>query len=58
MLAAPAVGPNRRMLNVADEPVDVFRGYLSEFAMTQALRLYSADVLGKVARFGAAPKTS
>ncbi|MFD9702984.1 (3,5-dihydroxyphenyl)acetyl-CoA 1,2-dioxygenase DpgC [Lentzea sp. NPDC059081] len=53
MLASPAVAPNRRMLNHADEPVDQFREYVAEFALTQALRLYSADVLGKVARFSA-----
>lgn len=53
LLASPAVAPNRRMLNLADEPVDQFREYMAEFALTQALRLYSADVLGKVARFSA-----
>ncbi|HEX7307625.1 (3,5-dihydroxyphenyl)acetyl-CoA 1,2-dioxygenase DpgC [Lentzea sp.] len=53
VLASPAVAPNRRMLNHADEPVDQFREYVAEFALTQALRLYSADVLGKVARFSA-----
>ncbi|HUQ54780.1 (3,5-dihydroxyphenyl)acetyl-CoA 1,2-dioxygenase DpgC [Lentzea sp.] len=53
VLASPAVAPNRRMLNHADEPVDQFREYMAEFALTQALRLYSADVLGKVARFSA-----
>jgi (3,5-dihydroxyphenyl)acetyl-CoA 1,2-dioxygenase len=50
-LAAPAVRANRRMLNLAEEPVDALRAYLAEFALEQALRLYSPDVLDKVARF-------
>jgi thioesterase DpgC len=52
-LLGPAVLPNRRLLNLADEPPDEFRGYLAEFAVIQALRLYSEDVLGKVSRFRA-----
>jgi thioesterase DpgC len=47
----PAVVTNRRMLNLAEEPPDEFRRYLAEFALQQALRIYSADVLGKVGRF-------
>jgi thioesterase DpgC len=50
-LAAPAVRANRRMLNLGEEPVDALRAYLAEFALEQALRLFSPDVLGKVARF-------
>ena len=42
-----------RLLNLADEPPDEFRGYMAEFAVIQALRLYSEDVLGKVSRFRA-----
>lgn len=53
-LAAPAVAPNRRMLNLAEEPVEHFRGYLSAFALLQAMRIYSQDVLNKVGRFAAA----
>ncbi|WP_158891519.1 (3,5-dihydroxyphenyl)acetyl-CoA 1,2-dioxygenase DpgC [Amycolatopsis anabasis] len=49
-LANPAVAANRRMLNLAEEPLDGFRNYLAEFAAEQALRLYSADVLDKVRR--------
>jgi thioesterase DpgC len=48
---APAVIPNRRMLNLAEEPPDDFRRYMAEFALQQALRLYSEDVIEKVSRF-------
>jgi len=44
---------NRRMLNRFEEPPEVFRLYLAEFALQQALRLYSEDVIDKVGRFGA-----
>jgi thioesterase DpgC len=50
-LRGPAVLANRRMLNLAEEPPDLFRTYLAEFALQQALRLYSPDVLDKVGRF-------
>ncbi|WP_323180771.1 (3,5-dihydroxyphenyl)acetyl-CoA 1,2-dioxygenase DpgC [Streptomyces atratus] len=50
-LRGPAVVPNRRMLNLAEEPVDEFRRYMAEFALQQALRLYGEDVIGKVGRF-------
>ena len=50
-LRSPAVVANRRMLNLAEEPPDEFRRYMAEFAVQQALRLYSADVIGKVGRF-------
>ncbi|MER6996990.1 (3,5-dihydroxyphenyl)acetyl-CoA 1,2-dioxygenase DpgC [Streptomyces sp. NPDC000410] len=52
-LRGPAVVANRRMLNLAEEPLDEFRGYMAEFAMQQAIRLYSADVIDKVGRFSA-----
>lgn len=52
-LKQPAVGANRRMLNLADESPDRFRHYMAEFALQQALRMYSADVLDKVDRFSA-----
>ncbi len=52
-LQAPAVVANRRMLNLADEPLDEFRLYMAEFAVQQALRLYSEDVIAKVGRFTA-----
>ncbi|WP_325118687.1 (3,5-dihydroxyphenyl)acetyl-CoA 1,2-dioxygenase DpgC [Streptomyces sp. GMR22] len=47
-LDAPAVVANRAMLHLAEEPPDLFRAYMAEFAMAQATRLYSADVLDKV----------
>ena len=50
-LQSPAVAANRRMLNLAAEPRDEFRRYMAEFAVQQALRLYSEDVIGKVSRF-------
>ncbi|MFE9425692.1 (3,5-dihydroxyphenyl)acetyl-CoA 1,2-dioxygenase DpgC [Kitasatospora sp. NPDC006697] len=50
-LDSPAVVANRRMLHLAEEPPEQYRAYLAEFAMQQALRLYSADVIGKVGRF-------
>jgi thioesterase DpgC len=49
----PAVVANRRMLNLAEEPLDEFRLYMAEFAVQQAARLYSKDVIGKVGRFSA-----
>jgi len=52
-LAAPAVLANRRMLNLAEEPVDDFRRYMAEFALQQARRIYSHDVITKVGRFAA-----
>lgn len=48
-LANPAVVANRRMLNLAVEPAEGFRAYMAEFAVQQALRAYSPDVLAKVA---------
>jgi (3,5-dihydroxyphenyl)acetyl-CoA 1,2-dioxygenase len=50
-LQSPAVAANRRMLNLAEEPPDEFRRYVAEFAVQQALRLYSGDVISKVGRF-------
>ncbi|MET9567065.1 (3,5-dihydroxyphenyl)acetyl-CoA 1,2-dioxygenase DpgC [Streptomyces tauricus] len=49
-LSAPAVAANRRMLTVAEEPLDLFRDYLAEFAVAQAERAYAPDVLDKVER--------
>jgi thioesterase DpgC len=55
-LRSPAVAANRRMLNLADEPPAEFRRYLAHFALRQALRLYSVDVIDKAARFADAPE--
>ena len=52
-LRGPAVIANRRQLNLAEEPPEEFRRYMAEFALQQALRLYSDDVIGKVGRFTA-----
>jgi thioesterase DpgC len=41
------------MLNLAEEPPEEFRRYMAEFALQQALRLYSDDVIGKADRFRA-----
>jgi thioesterase DpgC len=50
-LRGPAVAANRRMLNLAEEPPDEFRRYLAEFALQQALRLFSVDTIQKVGEF-------
>lgn len=47
-LDSPAVIANRRMLRLAEEPLDLFRSYMAEFALGQAVRTYSDDVLEKV----------
>jgi thioesterase DpgC len=52
-LQGPAVVANRQMLNLAEEPPEAFRRYLAEFALQQAIRLYSDDLIGKVGRFQA-----
>ncbi|GAA4231065.1 hypothetical protein GCM10022254_27290 [Actinomadura meridiana] len=52
-LDSDAVLANRRMLNLADEPVDALRAYAAEFALQQALRIHGEDVIDKVGRFGA-----
>lgn len=49
-LSAPAVIANRHMLHVAEEPIALFLRYAAEFALMQAERLYSADMLDKVSR--------
>jgi (3,5-dihydroxyphenyl)acetyl-CoA 1,2-dioxygenase len=56
-LTGPAVAANRHMINLAEEPLDHFRAYVAEFALEQALRLYSSDVIEKVDRFTAASGT-
>jgi thioesterase DpgC len=53
-LRGDAVAANRRMLIEAEEPPDAFRAYLAEFALQQARRIHSADVIGKVGRFAVA----
>ena len=53
-LRGDAVAANRRMLVEAEESQEAFRVYMAEFALQQARRIYSADVIGKVGRFAAA----
>jgi (3,5-dihydroxyphenyl)acetyl-CoA 1,2-dioxygenase len=50
-LRSPAVIANRWLMNLAEEPPDEFRRYMAEFAVHQALRLYSEDVIVKAGRF-------
>jgi len=50
-LQGPAVIANRRMLNLAEESPDDFRRYMAEFAVQQAIRLYSEDTMAKAGRF-------
>ncbi|OXM42495.1 (3,5-dihydroxyphenyl)acetyl-CoA 1,2-dioxygenase DpgC [Amycolatopsis alba] len=50
-LDGEAVVANRHMLNLAEEPPEEFRRYMAEFALQQALRIYGADVIGKVDGF-------
>ena len=47
-LDSSAVVANRRMLNLAEEPLDAFREYMAAFALDQASRIYSSDVMAKV----------
>lgn len=49
-LAVPAVAANRHMLGLVEEPLDLYREYLAEFAVVQVARSYSEDVLAKVER--------
>jgi thioesterase DpgC len=43
------------MLNLAEDPPDMFRRYMAEFVLQQAFRIYSPDVIDKVSRFSTAP---
>jgi len=49
-LDSPAVIANRKMLRLAEEPLDAFRAYMAEFTLEQARRMYSEDVLQKVGK--------
>lgn len=57
-LSAPAVLANRGMLHLAEEPPDLFRAYLAEFAYVQAVRMHAPDVVDKVGRFGRSEEAS
>lgn len=45
ILSCQATVANRRMLKLAEEPLEALRLYLAEFALEQAQRLYSNDVV-------------
>ncbi|AGM07911.1 enoyl-CoA hydratase/isomerase family protein [Amycolatopsis keratiniphila] len=49
-LGSPAIVANRRMLRAAEEPLDLFRAFMAEFARLQAERLYSDDVHARLER--------
>ncbi|GLY02185.1 (3,5-dihydroxyphenyl)acetyl-CoA 1,2-dioxygenase DpgC [Actinoplanes sp. NBRC 101535] len=46
-----AIVANRRMLTLAEEPVDDLRRYAAGFALEQALRVHATDVIDRVGRF-------
>jgi thioesterase DpgC len=48
---SPGVIANRHMLNLAEEPLELFLHYASEFALVQVERLYAPDVLNKIREF-------
>lgn len=54
-LSAPAVIPNRMLITSHEEPFSVFRAYLADFSLQQALRLYSSDVMEKVWKSSSRP---
>jgi thioesterase DpgC len=41
----PAVGANRRMLNLVEEPLELFRRYLAQYAYEQARQLHSPGLI-------------
>ncbi|MCX4681206.1 enoyl-CoA hydratase/isomerase family protein [Streptomyces sp. NBC_01433] len=57
-LAGPAVAANRAMLTLAEEPLELLRGYLAEFAVVQAHRIHSPDVLAKAERHWARSRSA
>ena len=46
------------MLNFAEESLDEFRRYMAEFAVSQLLRPYGEDMIGKVGRFSASDRNA
>jgi thioesterase DpgC len=50
-LDSQGVLANRRLLASAEEPIDDFRTYMAEFALTQAMRLHARDVIDRAAGF-------
>lgn len=49
-LSNPAVVANRRMLRIAEEPLDAFRTYMADYAREQSCRLYSEDLIANLER--------
>ena len=49
-LAQPAVISNRRVLHRFEEPPEVSRTYLATYAVEQARRLFSADLVANLER--------
>jgi thioesterase DpgC len=49
-LADPAVPSNRRMFHLAEESDDLFRTYMSRYALEQSARMHSPDVVAKLER--------
>jgi thioesterase DpgC len=47
-LDGTAVVANRRMLNLAEEPLDHFRAYMAAFTLDQARRIYDPAILEKL----------
>jgi thioesterase DpgC len=57
-LADPAVPSNRRMLHLAEESDDLFRTYMSRYALEQSARMHSPDVVAKLERTWVGRKTT
>jgi (3,5-dihydroxyphenyl)acetyl-CoA 1,2-dioxygenase len=49
-LANPAVVANRRMLHLAEEPEELFRRYMAQYALEQAHLLYSNELIANLER--------
>lgn len=47
-LANPAVVPNRRLLTLAEEPLDAFRAYVAEYALEQSRLLYNPHMIASL----------
>lgn len=51
-----AVPANRHLLHLAEEPPHAFQDYMAEYALHQALRVHSPDVVERLARFMERPR--
>jgi thioesterase DpgC len=49
-LSRPAVPANRRMLHLAEEPVDLFQRYMAQYAIEQARLLHGPDLVDNLER--------